>query len=179
MHIALRARDPDNLGFFYCDLFGGRFFLHPVMTGVGITIVRFSRPDAFFQGIIEFWPWGTEWDSQAGVFRSNACEPGRTSVAHLAIGVEDDVQEVRDELDRKGIAYELEARAPELGLFIVSVRDPEGNQIEIFPAIEDIPIPESSLCAPEQAAERIAILRRRYASRYCNLPPEPGFARMT
>src|SRR5215470_3508851 len=62
LHIAVRARDPDRLGRFYADLFDGDFFVHPVMTGLGIVIVKISHPDAIFRGLLEFWPWDVVWD---------------------------------------------------------------------------------------------------------------------
>ena len=38
LHYAFRAREPERLGHWYADLFEASFFLHPVMTGLGIIL---------------------------------------------------------------------------------------------------------------------------------------------
>src|SRR5262249_116403 len=95
LHVAIRARDPDKLGHFYANLFDGDFFVHPVMTGLGIVIVKISHPDAIFRGLLEFWPWDVVWNgAQARFFKVKAA-PSTTSYGHLA---------VRVALDQAGIA---------------------------------------------------------------------------
>ena len=79
LHFAFRARDPLTLGRWYAELFEGQFFLHPVMSALGIVIVKINHPEAVFDGLLEFWPWDLEWDGQAAVFRK--IEP-RPSLLH-------------------------------------------------------------------------------------------------
>jgi hypothetical protein len=56
LHFAFRARDPLALARWYAKLFEGQFFVHPVMTALGIMIVKINHPEAAFGGLIEFWP---------------------------------------------------------------------------------------------------------------------------
>ncbi len=179
LHFAFRAKDPEALGFFYAELFGGEFFLHPVMTGMGIIVVKFGHPEAFFQGLLEFWPWNVMWDEQSGTFRRTNAEPSKTSYGHIALKVDADLLAARAELEQRGIPYTLEPRAPFAGLFVASIRDPEGNRIEIFPAVDDLPLPEGALCPPEQASERIAALKRRFNEGFAIQPPSPGYVLAT
>src|SRR5262245_10869950 len=87
LHVAFRARDPEKLGHFYADLFAGDFFLHPVMTGLGIIIIKINHPAALFNGLIEFWPWDVIWDGAAAVFRRVPPQPSPISYGHLAVKV--------------------------------------------------------------------------------------------
>jgi hypothetical protein len=64
LHFAFRSRDPLALASWYAELFDGQFFIHPVMTGLGIVIVKFNHPEAVFDGLLEFWPWDVVWDGK-------------------------------------------------------------------------------------------------------------------
>jgi hypothetical protein len=78
LHYAFRANDPHRLAHFYADLFEAPFFLHPVMTPLGILMVKLNHPEAIFHGLLEFWPWDVVWDGHACVFRTktgkNRCQ---------------------------------------------------------------------------------------------------------
>jgi hypothetical protein len=79
LHFAFRARDPLALGKWYAGLFEGQFFLHPVMSALGIVIVKINDPEAVFDGLLEFWPRDIHWDGQAAVFRRIQPRPSTTS----------------------------------------------------------------------------------------------------
>ena len=87
LHYAFRARNPEKLAHFYAELFEGQFLLHPVMTGLGIIIVKLNHPEALFDGLLELWPWDVVWDSEAAVFRKVQPRPAPTSYGHLAVKV--------------------------------------------------------------------------------------------
>jgi hypothetical protein len=147
LHVAFRAQDPLALGKWYANLFGGQFFLHPVMSALGIVIVKINHPEAVFDGLIEFWPWDLLWDGHAVAFRRIAPKPSLTSYGHLALKVSADTPAITAELQKRGIPYRLEPRAA--GFLIPVVDDPEGNMIELFPNIDTMPIPPQALCPPE------------------------------
>ncbi len=92
LHFAFRARDPLALGRWYAELFEGQFFLHPVMSALGIVIVKLNHPEAVFDGLVEFWPWDLEWDGQASVFRKTATQPSSISYGHAALKVAADAE---------------------------------------------------------------------------------------
>ena len=52
LHFAFRARDPLALGRWYAELFEGQFFVHPVMSALGIVIVKINHPEAVFDGLL-------------------------------------------------------------------------------------------------------------------------------
>ena len=83
LHYAFRARDPERLGHFYAGLFDGQFLLHPVMTGLGIVIVKIGESKACFNGLLEFWPWDVEWNGATATFRKIESRPPPTSYGHL------------------------------------------------------------------------------------------------
>jgi hypothetical protein len=174
LHYAFRARDPDRLGHFYAELFEGQFFLHPVMTGLGIILIKLGHPEALFRGLLEFWPWDIAWDPQAAVFRRIDPSPSNTSYGHLAVKTQLGQDDVLAELDRRGIAYRIEPRGP--ALMIPTIDDPEGNMIEIFPAIEHMDVPPEALCPPDRATAVIAALRGRFANRAATHPAEMGYS---
>ena len=101
LHFAFRARDPLALGRWYAELFEGQFFVHPVMSALGIVIVKINHPEAVFDGLLEFWPWDLEWDGAAGVFRKIEARPSPTSYGHAAVKVAADAA---DDLQRAGAA---------------------------------------------------------------------------
>jgi hypothetical protein len=176
LHYAFRARDPEKLGFFYADLFEASFFLHPVMTPLGIIMVKLNHPEALFAGLLEFWPWDVVWDSEALVFRRQAPQPSPTSYGHLAVKVGLPTDAIVAELKRRGLQYRIEPRGP--GFLIPTTYDPEGNMIELFPNVDHAQVPPECLCPREQAAAAIAQLRRRFAEKTAHLAPDQGYPLM-
>jgi hypothetical protein len=173
LHYAFRARDPEKLGYFYTDLLEGHFFFHPVMNGLGIILVKLNHPEAVFHGLLEFWPWDVIWDSSTAVFRKVPPQPSPTSYGHLAVKVTKNTEQIVAELRQRGIAHRMEPRGP--GFFIPTIDDPEGNMIELFPNIAHMPLPAGALGSPAQARQVIPALRRQFAERTANHPPEQGY----
>ena len=162
LHFAFRARDPLALGRWYAGLFEGQFFLHPVMSGLGIVIVKINHPEGVFDGRPEFWPWDLVWGGAAAVFRKVEAQPSPTSYGHVAVKVAAETDAICAELKRRGISYRMEPRAT--GFLIPVVDDPEGNMIELFPNIDHMPIPEKALCPPDLIDEAITQIRTALAS---------------
>jgi len=172
LHFAFRARDPLALGRWYADLFGAQFFVHPIMSALGIVIVKLNHPEAVFDGLLEFWPWDLAWDGEAAVFRKIEPRPSPTSYGHAAVKVAADAPTIRAELDRRGIAYRMEPRST--GFMIPVVDDPEGNMVELFPNVDNMPLPGKALCPPEQIDAALAEVRAGFAELTKNLKPEDG-----
>jgi hypothetical protein len=160
LHFAFRARDPLALGKWYAALFEGQFFIHPVMSALGIVIVKINHPEAVFDGLLEFWPWDIEWDGHAAVFRKIEARPSPTSYGHAAVKVASDTRTIGTELERRGIAYRMEPRAT--GFLIPVVDDPEGNMVELFPNIDHMALPGKALCPPEQIDAALADVRAAF-----------------
>jgi hypothetical protein len=172
LHFACRARDPLSLGRWYADLFEGKFFIHPVMSALGIVIVKLNHPEAAFDGLIEFWPWDVVWDGQAAVFRKVRPEPSPTSYGHVAVKVMAAAEDICDELKRRGISHRLEPRAT--GFLIPVIDDPEGNMIELFPGVDHLELPPKALCPPERIDAALAEVRAGFAALTKNLDPANG-----
>ena len=172
LHFAFRARDPLALGRWYAKLFEAQFFLHPVMSALGIVIVKLNHPDAVFNGLIEFWPWDLEWDGQAAVFRRITPLPSPTRYGHAAVKVAADTPTICSELDRRGISYRMEPRAT--GYLIPVVDDPEGNMVELFPNIDHMMLPGKALCSPDHVDEALAQIRVGFVELTKNLDPADG-----
>lgn len=160
LHFAFRSRDPLALGSWYAELFDGQYFIHPVMTGMGIIIIKINHPEAVFNGLLEFWPWDVVWDGHASVFRKVAPQPSPTSYGHLAVKVTTDTQSIVAELTERGIPYRLEPRGT--GFLIPVVDDPEGNMIELFPNIDHMDLPPQAFCPRENAAEVIGHVKAEF-----------------
>jgi hypothetical protein len=160
LHFAFRARDPLALGRWYAELFEGQFFIHPVMSALGIVVVKINHPEAVFDGLLEFWPWDLKWDGTACVFRKIEPRPSPTSYGHAALKVAADARAIGSELERRGISYRMEPRAT--GFLIPVVDDPEGNMIELFPNIDNIPLPGKALCPPEHIDAALAEVRAAF-----------------
>jgi hypothetical protein len=158
LHFAFRARDPLALGKWYAQLFEGQFFVHPVMSAMGIVIVKLNHPEAVFDGLLEFWPWDVEWDGHATVFRQVEPQPTPTSYGHAAVKVAANTETICAELTRRGIPHRMEPRAT--GFLIPVVDDPEGNMVELFPNIDHLPLPDKALCPPEHIDAALAQVRR-------------------
>ncbi len=45
------------------------------------------------------------------------------------------------------------------GFLIPLTHEPEGNMIELFPSIENVPLPEKAVCPPEHIDEALAQVR--------------------
>jgi hypothetical protein len=172
LHFAFRARDPLALGWWYAELFEGQFFVHPVMSGLGIVMVKINHPEAVFDGLLEFWPWGLEWDGTACVFRKIEARPSPTSYSHAALKVAADARTICGELERRGIAYRMEPRA--MGFLIPVVDDPEGNMIELFPNIDHLLLPEKAMCSPEHIDAVLAEVRAAFGQLTKNLTEADG-----
>jgi hypothetical protein len=172
LHFAFRARDPLALGRWYADLFEGQFFIHPVMSALGIMIVKINHPEAVFDGLLEFWPWDLEWDGNAAVFRKIEARPSPTSYGHAAVKVEADSRTICSELERRGVAYRMEPRAT--GFLIPVVNDPEGNMVELFPNIDNMRLAGKALCPPEQIDAALAEVRTAFGRLTTNLSEADG-----
>ncbi len=172
LHFAFRARDPLALGKWYAELFEGQFFIHPVMSALGIVIVKINHPEAVFDGLLEFWPWDVEWDGKAAVFRKIEARPSPTSYGHAAVKVSADAATICHELERRGVAYRMEPRAA--GFLIPVVDDPEGNMIELFPNMDNVPLPGKALCPPEHIDAALAEVRGAFERLSKNLDEADG-----
>ena len=172
LHFAFRARDPLALGRWYAELFEGQFFIHPVMSALGIVIVKLNHPEAVFDGLVEFWPWDLLWDGKAAAFRKIAAQPSPTSYGHAALKVAADSPTICAELDRRGILYRMEPRAT--GFLIPVVDDPEGNMVELFPNIAHMPLPGKALCPPEHIDAALAQVNAGFAELTKGLNPADG-----
>ena len=172
LHFAFRARDPLALGKWYAELFEGQFFIHPVMSALGIVIVKINHPEAVFDGLLEFWPWDLEWDGDACVFRKIEARPSPTSYGHAAVKVAADAQTICSELERRGIAHRMEPRAT--GFLIPVIDDPEGNMVELFPNIDHVALPGKALCPPEHIDAALAEVRMAFGQLAKNLKPADG-----
>jgi len=172
LHFAFRAREPLALGKWYAELFEGTFFVHPVMSAMGIVIVKINHPEAVFDGLLEFWPWDIEWDGQACVFRRIDARPTPTSYGHVALKVSADAMTICDELSRRAIAYRMEPRAT--GFLIPVVDDPEGNMIELFPNIDSMPLPDKAFYPPEHIDAALAQVEVAFHTLSKNLAASEG-----
>jgi hypothetical protein len=172
LHFAFRARDPLSLGKWYAELFEGQFFVHPVMSALGIVVVKLNHPEAVFDGLIEFWPWDLEWDGAAAVFRKVTPQPLLTSYGHAAVKVAADADAIAVELERRGISYRLEPRA--MGFLIPVVTDPEGNMVELFPNVAHLQLPAKALCPPDQIDAALAQIKAGFAELTKDLNPADG-----
>jgi hypothetical protein len=172
LHFAFRARDSLSLGRWYADLFEGQFFVHPVMSALGIVIVKLNHPEAVFDGLIEFWPWDLEWDGGARVFRKITPQPSPTSYGHAAMKVAADTDAICAELDRRGVRYRMEPRA--MGFLIPVVEDLEGNMVELFPNVAHLQVPEKALCRPEHIDVTLGQINAAFAELAKDLNPADG-----
>jgi hypothetical protein len=157
LHVAVRARDPLKLGQWYAELFEGKFFLHPVMSALGIVIVKLNHAEAVFDGLVEFWPWDIVWDGDFAVFRRIEPKPSPTSYGHIALKVGMDAKKIAEELHQRGIPHRMEPRAA--GFMIPVIDDPEGNMIELFPNIDTMEVPERAFCTTGQVAAAMAQMK--------------------
>lgn len=172
LHFAFRARDPLALGLWYADLFEGQFLLHPVMSGLGIVLVKLNHPEALYDGLLEIWPWDVVWDGQAAVFRKVSPQPSPTSYGHVALKIAAGADAIVAELTRRGIAHRVEPRG--LKLMIPVIDDPEGNMVELFPDVDHADLPPGALCQPAQVGPIMAALKQRLEQRLADRGPQQG-----
>src|SRR5262249_18412127 len=149
------------------------FFLHPVMTALGIIMVKLNHPETLYHGLLEFWPWDIVWDGNAAVFRRVSAQPSPTSYGHLAVKVSNHTNQIIDELRQGGTAPARGPRGP--GLFPPLTAAPKGNLIDVSPTRDQIEVPPEALCPAAQAGKAIAAIRQRFAERMANHPAEQGY----
>ena len=75
LHCALRSPDPVRIGKFYACLFDCSFFIHPVLTGLGVVMVKIASPESVFRGILEFWPLDTSLGRPNGLHPEDRTRP--------------------------------------------------------------------------------------------------------
>lgn len=159
LHFAFRAKNPLGLGEWYAELFDGQFFLHPVMSALGIVMVKLNHPEAVFHGLLEFWPWDVVWEGELAAFRKVEPRPSPTSYGHVALKIASPTHAIVAELTRRGIPHRLEPRGP--GFLIPVIDDPEGNMIELFPNVAHLELPPVAFCPREKARAAFAVLKAR------------------
>jgi catechol 2,3-dioxygenase-like lactoylglutathione lyase family enzyme len=146
LHCALRSPDPVRIGKFYADLFECRFFIHPVLSGLGVVTVKIASPESVFRGILEFWPLDVHWDGTTASIRKIPAGPVPMQ-NHVAFRVDCPKEEILEMLTAKGIAARYEPRGP--GLLVVGFDDPDGNFVELFPDVETMELPSEAFCNTE------------------------------
>lgn len=147
LHCALRSPDPVRIGKFYADLFEAVFFIHPVLSGLGIVMVKIASPESVFRGILEFWPLDIQWHGASVSMRRipGGLPPMQN---HVAFRVDLAKEEIFEMLTSRGIAARYEPRGG--GLVIVGFDDPDGNFVELFPNIETTDLPPQAFCSAQE-----------------------------
>ena len=173
LHYAFRANDPLALAEFYADLFEGKFFLHPTLTGLGIVMVKFNHPELLWHGLVEFWPWDLVWDSEMLRFRRITPKPTPTSYGHVAFQMNQTIEQMRGDLERRSITYHIEPRG--VNLKILTVYDPEDNLIELFPVDGDHDYPGDWVHDRVGIRQAVFSIRKRFAEATASIPPEQGY----
>ena len=146
LHCALRSPNPIRIGKFYADLFECGFFIHPVLSGLGVIMVKIANPESVFRGLLEFWPLDVHWDGTTASIRKIPAGPIPMQ-NHVAFRVDRPKEEILKMLTAKGIAARYEPRGP--GIVVVSFDDPDGNFVELFPDIETMELSPEALCTAE------------------------------
>jgi catechol 2,3-dioxygenase-like lactoylglutathione lyase family enzyme len=146
LHCALRSPDPVRIGKFYADLFECGFFIHPLLSGLGIVIVKIANPESVFRGILEFWPLDVHWDGTTASIRKIPAGPVPMQ-NHVAFRVDRPKKEILEMLTAKGIAARYEPRRP--SVVVVCFDDPDGNFVELFPDFETMELPPEAFCTAE------------------------------
>lgn len=147
LHCALRSPDPVRIGKFYADLFECGFFIHPVLAGLGVVMVKIANPESVFRGILEFWPLDLRWDGATASIRRIPTGPAPMQ-NHVAFRVDRPKEEILAMLTAKGIAARYEPRGP--GFLIVGFDDPDGNFVELFPDAEIMELPLRAFCTAQE-----------------------------
>jgi len=158
LHCAFRSPDPVRIGKFYAEVFESHFFIHPVLSGLGIVMVKIASPDSVYRGLLEFWPLDLEWDGANGSFRRVTPAPAARQT-HIALRVDQTREEIFAALKEKSLNARYETRGP--GFQIVCFDDPDGNFVEVFPNMETVPLPEDAYCSAE-ALEHVMAEKARW-----------------
>ncbi|HEY5743869.1 MAG TPA: VOC family protein [Terrimicrobiaceae bacterium] len=147
LHCAIRSPDPARIGKFYAELFECGFFIHPVLAGLGVVMVKVTNAESVFRGILEFWPLDLWWDGSTASLRRVA--PGPTPMqSHVAFRVDRPKEEILQILREKGILARYEPRGP--GFIIVGFDDPDGNFVELFPDVETMELSPGAYCTSRE-----------------------------
>jgi hypothetical protein len=164
LHCALRSPDPVRIGKFYADLFECGFFIHPVLAGLGVVMVKIASPESVFRGLLEFWPLDVYWDGPTASLRK--IPPGPIPMqAHVAFRVDRTKEEILEILTARGVQARYEPRGP--GFYIVGFDDPDRNFVEVFPNVETMELPPEAFCPVEnldRVMEEMAVWVKNLAS---------------
>ena len=153
LHCALRSPDPARIGKFYANLFECGFLIHPVLTGLGVVMVKITNAESVFRGILEFWPLDIYWDGSTASIRKIA--PGPMPMqTHVAFRVDRSKDEILEALTAQGVKARFEPRGT--GLIVVGFDDPDGNFVEIFPDVETMELPPGAFCQTEDLDQVMA-----------------------
>lgn len=170
LHCAFRSPDPVRIGKFYAGIFDGHFYIHPVLSGLGIVMVKVAHPEALYRGLLEFWPANLHWNGPAGRFERRPAENHPTQ-NHVALRVDQDRETIFAQLEGRVDGVRYEARGP--GFQIVCFDDPDGNFVEIFPNFETVPLPPEAFCTVGELDGVMAGLAR-YAESEAETDPVTG-----
>ena len=170
LHCALRSPDPVRIGKFYSDLFECGFLIHPILSGLGVVLVKIANPESVFRGILEFWPLDILWEGGTASLRR--ISPGAIPMQnHVAFRVDCSKEEVLEMLAAKGIAARYEPRGH--GFFIVGFDDPDGNFVEIFPDFESVELPPEAFCTAQEL-DRVMAERARWVENLVSIDKHGG-----
>ena len=168
LHCAFRSPDPVRIGKFYAEIFECGFYIHPVLSGLGIVMVKLASPEALYRGLLEFWPADLHWDGAKARFERKA-EPLAMVQNHVAVRVDQTREEIFAMLEGRVDNVRYEPRGP--GFQIVCFDDPDGNFVEIFPDIDTVPLPAEAFCSSDELDGVMAEL-----ARYVEAEAEPNEA---
>ena len=157
LHCAFRSPDPVRLGKFYAEIFECGFYIHPVLSGLGIVMVKLAHPEAVYRGLLEFWPEDLYWNGEKQRFerRPTAYTPAQN---HIAVRVDEEREKIFATLEGRVANVRYEARGP--GFQIVCFDDPDGNFVEVFPNLETVPMPPEAFCSVDELDGVMADLAR-------------------
>ena len=157
LHCAFRSPDPVRLGKFYAEIFECGFYIHPVLSGLGIVMLKLTNPEAVYRGLLEFWPAELHWNGNKARFERRPAEFAPVQ-NHIAVRVDQSREEIFTSLEGRVKSVRYEARGP--GFQIVCFDDPDGNFVEIFPNLDTVPLPPEAYCSVDELDEVMAELSR-------------------
>lgn len=157
LHCAFRSPDPVRLGKFYAEIFECGFYVHPVLSGLGIVMLKLTNPEALYRGLLEFWPADLHWNGEKARFERRPV-PFACVQNHIAVRVDQTREEIFAALEGRVGNVRYEARGP--GFQIVCLDDPDGNFVEIFPDIDTVPLPPEAYCSVGELENVMAGLTR-------------------
>jgi hypothetical protein len=157
LHCAFRSPDPVRLGKFYAGIFECGFYIHPVLSGLGIVMVKLARPEVVYRGLLEFWPADLYWNGERQRFERRPAEYAPVQ-NHIAVRVDEDRETIFAALEGRVANVRYEARGP--GFQIVCFDDPDGNFVEVFPNLETVPMPPEAFCSANELDDVMADLSR-------------------